>query len=288
MSALANLRTAARGLADYCEAGEQRRDQKHHRAGNHTKPCPLTVRELNTLVREFEATFAPATPAAKPLQQHRRLLQEFEEIHALWEQRQVFVAEGFNVLRTMRLTRKELCHSDILAWLLDHRLHAFGTHAQGRRGFRLFLQKVGLPAVFAAADYRVDREVSGKDARLDIRIEAAGQFVIGIENKVGAKEMMGLEDGEDQTGREWKDLQRRRRELHVPTSGTKAFFLTPDNKPPRSRNFTAISWRLVADVFEAFAAEAKPPLVKLFAQHYAEILRRDVICETTAEEEENE
>jgi hypothetical protein len=259
-----------------------------NRSGNRRKTGPLAVRELNTLIREFEATLVPATPAAKLFEQHRRLLQEFEEIHSLWEKRQVSVAEDFNVLRTLRLSRNELCHSDILAWLLDHRLHAFGTHAQGNCGFRLFLQSVHLPPGFAKANYRVDREVSGKDARLDIRIEAARQFVIGIENKVGSKEMMGLEDDDVQTRREWADLQRRGRELHVPTKSIKAFFLTPDNQRPVSTDFVAISWRQVAELFEAFAAEAKPPMVKLFAQHYAEILHRDVVSETTTEEEENE
>jgi hypothetical protein len=288
MSASANPRTTARHLGDCSQGGEQRCDQKQQRSGNRRKTGPLTVRGLNALIGEFEAALAHATPAAKLFEQHRRLLQAFEGVHTVWERRQVSVAEDFNILRTMRLSRKELCHSNILAWLLDHSLNAYGTHAQGSRGFRLFLQRVGLPPSLAAANYRVDREVSVKYARLDIRIEPAGQFVIGIENKVGAKEMMGLEDGEDQTRREWDDLKRRGKELRVPSKCIRAFFLTPDNEPPQSRNFTAISWRLVADVFEEFAAKAKPPMVRLFAQHYAETLRRDVVVETETQDEENE
>ena len=112
------------------------------------------------------------------------------------------VADNFNLLHTMRLTRKELCHSDILAWLLDHRLEVFGTHAQCKLGFCLFLQRLDLPRGYAKADYQVVREASGKEARLDIIIQAPGQFVIGIENKVDSQE------GEDQTQREWADLKR--------------------------------------------------------------------------------
>ena len=59
--------------------------------------------------------------------------------------------------------------------------------------------------------------------------------------------------------------------MHVPRSNKiEAFFLTPDGLEPRSCRFKAISWRLVADVFEAFAEEAKPPMVRLFAQQWNE------------------
>jgi hypothetical protein len=38
-------------------------------------------------------------------------------------------------------------------------------------------------------------------------------------------------------------------------------------------------------VFEEFAAEAKPPMVRLFAQHYAQTLRRDIVSEDQTDEE---
>lgn len=285
MSASPNLQTAARHRGDDCQGGKKGCDQRNHRSGNHAETGPATVGELNTLLREFEATFAPATPEPKLFQQRRRFLQQFGEVHTLWEKRQISDAEDFNVLRTMRLTRKELCHSDILAWLLDHRLDGFGTHAQGKRGFQLFLKRLDLPTELAKANYRVAREVSGEESRLDILIEAKGQFIIGIENKVGAEEIVALEDGKYQTQREWADLKRRGKELHVPSCKIKAFFLTPDNQRPRSRDFRTISWLQVADVFEAFAVEARPPMVKLFAKHYAEVLRRDVVTESQIEEE---
>jgi hypothetical protein len=252
------------------------------------KPGQLKARELHSLLYEFQTTFGCATPQRESCEQQVGLLDEFERIHAAWAEEQISKAEGFNILRTMRVTRKELCHSDILAWLLDHRLDRFGTHAQGNKGFQLFLQKLNLPQKFAETDYRVTREASGDDSRLDILIEAERRFVIGVENKVASEEMLALNNGKAQTRREWDDLKRRGKELGVPTSGIKAFFLTPDNQAPRSRNFTAISWRLVADVFEEFAAQAKPPMVQLFAQHYAETLRRDIVSEAQTEEEYNE
>jgi hypothetical protein len=246
---------------------------------------PITTRQLpalNALLREYHSKFAPATAEPTLTAQHKQLLTDFEREHATWKKDQVLIAEDFNILHTMRLTRKELCHSDILAWLLDYRLEVFGTHAQGKSGFRLFLQRLGLPLHYTKADYRVFREAPGEESRLDILIEAERQFVIGIENKVDA------EEGEDQTRREWADLVRRGKKQSVLPSRVDAFFLTPDELEPESRRFKAISWRLVADVFEAFAQEAKPPAVKLFAQHYAETLRRYVAPQTEPEEEDYE
>src|ERR1035441_308833 len=107
--------------------------------------APFPIRDLRALLREFETTFSHQTQELKQFEQNRALLTEFKGIRHAWERRQVFVAEDFNVIRTMRLTTKELCHSDILAWLLDHRLNGFGSHAQGKRGFRLFLKALKLP-----------------------------------------------------------------------------------------------------------------------------------------------
>jgi hypothetical protein len=259
-----------------------------HSIGSTSQTAPLSVRELKALLSEFTRTVTHQPPELKQSEQNKALLGEFQRVHRAWERHQAYEAEDFNVLRTMRLTTKELCHSDILAWLLDHRLNGFGSHAQGKRGFRLFLEAVNLPVRFADADYRVAREVSGKEARMDIVIEADRNFIIGIENKVTSHEILGLEDGKKQTEREWADLKRRGEKLHVPPSGLKAFFLTPDSQPPQSRKFTVLSWRQVADVFEEFAAKAKAPMVRLFAQHYAKTVRQDVAAESENKEQENE
>jgi hypothetical protein len=240
----------------------------------HSKSGGTQIREFSAFIREFQTRFVPLTSDPYLIAQHQHLLAEFKRPQAAWKKRQVLVAENFNLLRTMRLTRNELCHSDILAWLLDHHLE-IGTHAQGKLGFSLFLLNLDLPLKYAETDYRVVREASGQEARLDIIIEAKGQFVIGIENKVDS------EEGDDQTPREWADLERRGKQLLVPrTNKIEAFFLTPEGSDPQSKRFKAISWRQIADIFEEFAEKARPPMVKLFAQHYAETLRRYVAPET--------
>jgi len=248
----------------------------------------IKLQDACSLLREFEVRLTPARPRATGLPQVRQLLHEFERRHRYWEKRQVFSAGSFNLLRTMRLTTKELCHSNILAWILDHRLGAFGTHAQGKLGLELFLAAVGLPTGLARTDYCVCREVPGRLSQLDIVVEAKRRFVIGIENKIESSEILGEQDGEHQTEREWEDLQSRGKKLNVPPDWVKGFYLTPTGEPARSEQFTPISWRLIADVFEAFAKAAKARMVQLFAQHYAETLRRDVVAETETQEKEYE
>jgi hypothetical protein len=236
------------------------------------------VQALRALLTEFKSQFEAAEETGV-IPRHENTLTEFEREHTAWKKTQTLLAEDFNLFTAMRLTRKELCHSDMLAWLLDHRLEAFGTHAQGNAGFTLLLQKLGLPSVYAKTNYRVYREVAGKESILDIVIECEKRFVIGIENKVDARE------GDDQTLREWADMTRRATTNHTPASRMHAFFLTPEALQARSQQFKPISWQLISTVFSDFAEIAKPPMVKLFASHYADTLRRHLVPQTRTEED---
>jgi hypothetical protein len=221
------------------------------------------------LLREFDALDRQGTPENPELiAQARQLLREFEARQGAWREEQRTRADNFNVLRTMRLSRRELCHSDILAWLLD----ANGSHAQGNLGFRLFLEQFDLPGRYADMDYTVHRELFVEESQIDIVIQAKGGFIIGIENKIDA------EEGDNQTEREWCDLLRRQRQLGI-KAAPHAFFLTPDETMPRSENFRMISWQLIANVFEAFAAQSKAAMVKMFTSHYAETIRREIAPE---------
>jgi hypothetical protein len=233
------------------------------------------IRLWDALLHDFEALSAVRDSESE----FEELLKDFDHIHAAWREEQKSCADGFNILQTLGITRKELCHSDVLAWLLDNRIDGYGTHCQGSLGFSLFLKEVNLPDKYASknTNYRVIREHCGRASRLDIIIEAAGQFIIAIENKVDSKE------GEDQTNREWADLQRRKKTLN-PNAELMAFFLTPDQTKPSSKFFKQISWQSIANVFQSFADQAEPDLVKIFARHYAETLRREIVLEPEIED----
>lgn len=217
----------------------------------------------------------------------QRSIQDKDGFHALltaydraleaYRHKQQDRADDFNILAVMQLTRKEIRHSMVLAWLLDHDMRRLGTHAQGSLGFLLLLNELGLPMDYAECRYWVRREVAGDESIVDIEIASRGQFLIHIENKIWSSE------GSDQTYREWADLRRRATAIDIdpdhPNAPVHALFLTPHGENPDNPKFRAVAWGRVVRVLEAFAGQAKPPDVKLFASHYARALRRFIVLQ---------
>ena len=161
-----------------------------------------------------------------------------------WVGQQMHSADDFNLFEVMAVHNDELSHSRVLAWLLDHRIET-GTHAQGNLGFQLFLEdlqpsfKEDILAFAKQPDYRVTREVSGKEARVDIEIAARGKFLIFIENKIQSMER------EEQTDREWRDLQERAKDLGVCETACIAIFLTLDGGEAKNSNFVSLGWHRI-------------------------------------------
>ena len=214
---------------------------------------------------------AVAVAKAKSTDDHERfreLLGGYKETVQRYRKQQELSADDFNLLDVMRLTGKEIRHSMVLAWLLDHDLRRLGTHAQGNLGFQLFLKEFSLPPSYSNGNYWVRREVAGNESIVDLEIACRGQYLIHIENKIWSSE------GNDQTNREWNDLQRRARDLKVGSQDVHAFFLTPSGKKPENPYFHAIGWGRIVSVLEAFADHAQPSDVKLFAAHYARAVRQ--------------
>lgn len=230
--------------------------------------APLAAR-IRTLLKEFiecrgRADKLEQARTIADREQIRTLLNGYTQAIEDYSHQQEQVADDFNLLDVMRLTGKEIRHSMVLAWLLDHDLRKLGTHAQGNLGFRLFLSKFGLPIDYADCNYWVRREVAGDESIVDIEVGCRGRFLIHIENKIWSGE------GTNQTEREWSDLPRKAASLEVPASDVHALFLTPHGTKPAYPKFDAISWGNIVRVLEAFAHQAKPPDVKLFTAHYAQ------------------
>jgi len=206
---------------------------------------------------------------------HQSLLNAYESNLTDWRKSQEMSASDFNVLETLGIVSDELKHSLMLAWLLDHRIERAGTHAQGNLGFRLFLAKTGLSKNgYAKTDYFVSREVKGDYSRVDVEVSAAEHFIIHLENKIYSEEGTDQQNKQDQTKREWIDLQRRAKYLAVKPEHIHAFFVTLSGKKPSCDHFVPLPWHSIADVLDEFAKLAKAPEVSLFANHYARALRR--------------
>jgi hypothetical protein len=216
----------------------------------------------------------------KSLSLLKKLLHIHKDEHRRWEDAQKSTADDFNLFRVLDIEHKELIHSKLLAWLLDPRIE-HGNHAQGNLGFRLFLEEFQ-PELdptaklqierYAHGKYRVRREVSSDESRVDIEVVESGKFIIHIENKI-----LSLE-GDVQTKREWRDLNKRAEPNHH------AIFLTLDGRKADEEKFRPVGWSRIARVLDNFAEKAQPPVVKLFARHYAEALRKLVGSQVIASE----
>jgi hypothetical protein len=219
------------------------------------------------------AAAAEVAEAKRDRETFETFFPDYDTARQLWREAQVGRADGFNLLEVMQVTWKEACHSRVLAWLFDWDMTRLGTHAQGNLGFRFFLEEVGLPLEYATEGYRVSTESPGDESRIDVEVMARGRFVIYIENKIRADE------GYEQTTREWRDLER------TATALKHGFYLTPGGVEPRNRRFQAISWRRMATVFDRFADVAKPKDVALFARHYANVLKTNIVPPEVDDEE---
>src|SRR5207245_2259609 len=71
----------------------------------------------------------------------QHLREGYERSRQSYTKRQRESAEDFNLIDVVQVTNDERRHSALLAWLLDHRIDHFGTHAQGSLGFQLFLKE---------------------------------------------------------------------------------------------------------------------------------------------------
>ncbi|MCE9546666.1 MAG: PD-(D/E)XK nuclease family protein [Planctomycetia bacterium] len=251
------------------------------------------IRRFNLLLKGhtsiYEAESARLTNVVKGI------LPRFLKVRNEWAEAQRKTAEDFNLLEIMGLDCNEVCHSRLLAWLLDRRIE-IGTHAQGNLGFRLFLEEIAgelqtssRKCVLAYADepeYWVRREYSGDESRIDLEIAARGQFLIHVENKIHASEA-GEATDQAQTDREARDLETRRIELAVPKSNCHGIFLTLNWGKATNNRFRSIGWVRIANVLERFALEAEPAEVTVFARHYARAVRKLGVLDRAEVEAEN-
>ena len=211
-----------------------------------------------------------------------QLLNGFDMAVEKWRQSQKQTADDFNLLDVMQVTGRETMHSGVLAWLLAPDIAGLGTHAQGSLGLKLFLEELGLPESYALGAYCVRTEVRGDESIVDVEVVSMDRFLIHIENKIWSNE------GKDQTGREWRDIERRAGYLKIPKDSVHAFFLTRDGSTAAEKNFKSMSWARIARVFERFAEQAEPTEVKGFCNHYVRALRKAIVQQEETEEVEYE
>jgi len=181
----------------------------------------------------------------------------------------------FNLFEALGAVRRELEHSNFLAFLLSPtRPHGLGAEPL-RRMLRCFLEALPpekrpirvLDVVVRDVD---DAVVHRERDNIDLLIELAElKFVVAIENKVGAKASEG-------------QLERYATVVRNKYPGWRQLFvfLTPEGTDPENDDYIAISYlelartidRLVEDSLTAQSGE-----VIAILRHYLEMLRRYVV-----------
>ena len=190
----------------------------------------------------------------------------------------------FNLFDVLGISRREIRHSRVLAWLLNPR----GTHGLGDLFLRWFLLEVatiaethGVGDVMTkeVTDWRLE-QVSSRAERRNIDVLVLGQgdrFVCAIENKINIGEHSG------QLARYMKTVDRQ-----WPGWSALPVFLTPDGKVPEEPDdrarYIPYSHERIASVLDriliAKGEEVDPDVASLLRQ-YTYTLRRRVMEATS-------
>lgn len=177
----------------------------------------------------------------------------------------------FNILGAAGLSRQELRHSDLLAYLLDPRQ----PHGLGDRFARALLERVAplLPeALDVPALSLVGMTVQREWKFVDLLLEApTDRLTVIIENKVDSGEHS------DQLHAYWQLVH-----SHRPTWRVVGIFLTLDGAPPakeRDRaHYAPLSYGDVAEALEGLAGQPDvEPDVSILLRHYTLLIRSELV-----------
>lgn len=180
--------------------------------------------------------------------------------------------ENFNIFDILKISRAEIRHSNMLAWLLNPN----ENHGLGDSFFQQILCKIAKSnlnnkhAVFNLLtmdlyDFSVMREWKNIDILL---YSAKVKTVIAIENKIGAHEH------DNQLARYQRTIENEFADY------SKIFiFLTPDGKSPSDKNnWEILTYSDIAEILTQLSTNTKLlPEANLMIRNYIEIIRRDIV-----------
>lgn len=171
----------------------------------------------------------------------------------------------FNFFEAIGAQRREVRHSDFLAFLLNPK----GNHGLGDAFLRRFL-KHSLKTSFShpePSDFQIERETRNIDIFLH---DDKNRLAVIIENKIDSDEH------DNQLERYWT-------ESHdcYPDFQLFGIYLTPEGeKPEGSVDYVPFSYSAVGNLIEDILGSEKvtrTPAVDLALRHYVEMLRRDIV-----------
>jgi hypothetical protein len=172
---------------------------------------------------------------------------------------------SFNFFEAIGAQRREVRHSDFLAFLLNPR----GNHGLGDAFLRRFL-KQSLETSFnypGPSNFQIERETRNVDIFLH---DDKNRLAVIIENKIDSDEH------DNQLERYWDESV----DIY-PGFQMFGVYLTPEGeKPEGSNHYSPFSYSSVANLIEEILGDEKitrSPAVELALRHYVEMLRRDIV-----------
>jgi hypothetical protein len=176
---------------------------------------------MQTFIANFRALRAAEREAR--LEEMAAFLSTFEAARRHFERRGV----DLNLFDLLGLKTDEVSHSAFLAWLFD----PGASHGQGGRFLQAFLNAARPEITLQLPEtYRVQTELSGRDAIVDIAAFRAKDFIVYVENKTVSPDTPGQHD------REIRDLRRLGATLGVPGERQVPVYLTPYGRRARGEH----------------------------------------------------
>ena len=187
--------------------------------------------------------------------------------------------DSFNIFDVLKISRAEIRHSNVLAWLLDpNENHGFGdkilqdiTHYMVKSAHVTDEKEIFDLLKMDYSDVMVHREWKNIDILVESKKE---KYVLCIENKVGIKDHSGQ-----------LDRYRNIIENEYPNGYHKLFiYLTPDGSSPKETSNEAwkpIKYETFIDIIDSELKKTiLEPKRKMFIENYLEILRREMMDST--------
>lgn len=193
------------------------------------------------------------------------------------------ILDRFNLFESLGLVRQEIRHSSFIRWILD----PSETHGLGDYWLRQFLRRAiknaegspnNAPSLFDLDDWDLGRaEIRKEWHHIDLLIfDERNQFACVVENKVDSGESAGqLQRYRETVEREFAQYKR----MYV--------FLTISGQAPSDKEYVAMSYGHLASVIESALRRRESQVndeIKLFLQHYVDMVRRHVVEESEIQE----
>ncbi len=181
---------------------------------------------------------------------------------------------GFNMFDVLKISRTEIRHSNVLAWLLDPReSHGFGKKILSNLNSHIVenklceSNKVFDILMMDYSDVVVYREWKNIDILI---ISKKEKYIICIENKIDSQ------DHDNQLDKYYETLNK-----NFPDYSKAFLYLTPDGVSPQNDKYEVwgcISYETVIDIIERELSELHTDSdLYRFIKSYLEILRREIM-----------